>query len=324
MLNKMASLMSTNVVQNNQVVDKDGRYKFLSDEFLAKYPDFPDNMNALSQIVFIRTYSRYIPSLKRRETYKEVCLRVVNYSFNLLVDHMRKINYKFDFEKNVKEAELFFHNIFNLKQFCSGRTLFVGGSSAIKKSVMSNYNCSFINITSWKDIGEIFYNLLVGIGVGYKVSKETVKLLPKIRINTKLEHSEYKALPPEQRIENSEFVTLPNGYAKLYIGDSKEAWHKAVDYYILLLTDEKYEFVHTIKISYNSIRPAGERLKTFGGHASGYEPLKQLFQGFDNVLKNKIDSNLDPIIADEKGYGQVRPIHLLDTATLEGEGVVMG
>jgi adenosylcobalamin-dependent ribonucleoside-triphosphate reductase len=65
-------------------------------------------------------------------------------------------------------------------------------------------------------------------------------------------------------------------------------------------------------------------LKTFGGSASGHEPLKEMFEGIDKVLKNEIDPSLKPIVADEKGYGNVRPIHILDIGNLIGANVVVG
>lgn len=101
-------------------------------------------------------------------------------------------------------------------------------------------------------------------------------------------------------------------------------WIQALDRYIEVLTQEEFEDIHTIKISYNSIRPKGERLKTFGGTASGHDPLKEMFEGIDDVLKNKIDPSLDPIEIDEKGYGKVRPLHILDIGNLIGANVVVG
>lgn len=59
-------------------------------------------------------------------------------------------------------------------------------------------------------------------GVGLKSTKEMAKKMPKIRINTALRHSEYEPVEPEQRLENTKVVILDNGYAKIYIGDSKE------------------------------------------------------------------------------------------------------
>jgi ribonucleoside-diphosphate reductase alpha chain/ribonucleoside-triphosphate reductase len=109
-------------------------------------------------------------------------------------------------------------------------------------------------------------------------------------------------------------------------GDSKEGWTEALAIYLDVLSKPEYEHVHTIKISYNSIRPKGERLNTFGGHASGHESLKGMFEGFTKVLRNEIDPTLAPleVVNAEKGYVKVRPIHLLDMGNLIGNNVVVG
>jgi len=147
--------------------------------------------------------------------------------------------------------------------------------------------------------------------------------LPEIKIDTKLLHSEYKPVEKEKRLEETKVVRMDNGFAKIYVGDSKNGWIQSLDEYIKLLTDPESD-IHTIKISYNSVRPKGERLKTFGGTASGHEPLKEMFEGIDNVLKGKIDDSLEPILTDENGYGKVRPIHILDIGNLIGANVVVG
>lgn len=148
--------------------------------------------------------------------------------------------------------------------------------------------------------------------------------MPKIRTNTTLLHSTFKPVSIEQRLEDTEVKIMDNGFAKIYVGDSKNGWINALKEYFTLLTEAEHEHVHTIKISYNSVRPKGERLKTFGGTASGYEPLKEMFEGVDKVFKNQIDVTLEPIESDEKGYGQVRPIHILDIGNLIGNNVVVG
>lgn len=145
-----------------------------------------------------------------------------------------------------------------------------------------------------------------------------------IRINTTLLHSEYRPVEVEQRLEDTKVVKMDNGFAKIYIGDSKDGWVNGLREYFNLLTEGENEEIHTIKISYNSVRPKGERLKTFGGTASGHEPLKEMFEGIDKVLKNKIDEYLEPIQTDDKGYGKVRPVHVLDIGNLIGANVVVG
>lgn len=138
--------------------------KLLTDDFLAKYPDFPTHMNALGQFVFYRTYSRYLPEKGRRETWKETAARATEYNVGLGVKHLGKIGYPVDYAKWRKEAEDLFDSMFNLRQFLSGRSLWVGGAEGgvAEKYPLSNFNCSFLNIRSWADFGDMFYLLLVG------------------------------------------------------------------------------------------------------------------------------------------------------------------
>ena len=291
----------------------------LSNEFISKYPDAPKHMNQLSSFVFYRTYSRWLEEENRRETWKETCRRAVEYNVGLAETHYKKIGMRYDSRALQLEAEALFDSMFNLKQFLSGRTLWVGGSKAAEKYPLGNFNCSFLNIKSWDDLADLFYLLLVGTGVGFKCTKEMSANLPKVRTLTTLIHSEYNPLPPHERLELTDVHILENGYAKMLVGDSKEGWVSALKWYFKLITEPIHRDVHTIKISYNSVRPRGERLKTFGGTASGHEPLREMFEGFDKVLKNEIDTTLAPIVD-----GQVRPIHILDMGNLIGNNVVVG
>lgn len=314
--------------------------QLLTDEFIAKYPEFPEEMNALGQFVYYRTYSRWLPDKGRRETWKETCRRAVEYNVQLAVKHLKKIGYEVDYKWHREEAEMLFDNMFHLRQFLSGRTLWVGGAEngVADKYPLSNFNCSFLNIRKWSDLGDLFYLLLVGTGVGYKCTKQFAAELPPIRTNTTLIHSDYNPVPKNARYEHTGFRDMQNGYAKIYVGDSKEGWVEALRMYLDILTEQKYEHIHTIKISYNSVRPRGERLNTFGGTASGPEPLREMFEGIDKVLKNQIDPTLEPLaLSDDPrhiyfmrelntdlGYRKVRPIHILDIGNLIGNNVVVG
>ena len=297
---------------------------FLTDEFLSQYPTHPAHMNELGLFTFYRTYSRFLPELKRRETWHETVARAVEYSVNLQAKHQQKVGLPAREEWLRQEAEDLFDSMFNLRQFVSGRTLFTGGTYVSEHFPMANFNCSFTNISKWSDFREIFYLLMLGSGVGFKATRETMKNLDPIRTNVNLILSPYQPVEEDYRLENTDTRFLENGFAKIYVGDSKEGWCDALDWYFKLLTDPSYEHVHTIKVSFNSVRPKGERLKTFGGTASGPEPLSEMFQGIDDVLKNKIDPTLDPIAHNEKGYGYIRPIHALDIANFIGSNVVVG
>ena len=90
--------------------------KILSKEFLEQYKDFPDEMTKLGKFIYYRTYSRYLPELGRRETWKETVTRAVEYNCSIA-----------PIEEG--EAEKLFDNVFHLRTMLSGRTLWVGGAS---------------------------------------------------------------------------------------------------------------------------------------------------------------------------------------------------
>jgi ribonucleoside-triphosphate reductase (thioredoxin) len=303
--------------------------QLLTNEFLAKYPDFPAHMNELGKFVYYRTYSRFLPEQGRRETWKETVTRAVEYNNILAVKHANKFNIPFDLKRQQTEAEQWFDAMFNLEQFLSGRTQWVGTpdeTGVAWKYPLANFNCSFTTIEKWEDLAELFYLLLVGTGVGFKCTEKMAKNLAPIRNNVTLLHSEYAPLPKEQRLEHTQINDLGNGFAKIYVGDSKEGWVEALSMFLKVLTEPQFESVHTIKINYNSIREKGERLETFGGHASGHEPLQDMFEGFMKVLRNEIDASLAPweVVDAEKGYVRVRPVAILDMGNLVGNNVVVG
>ena len=298
----------------------------LSPEFLEKYENSESPLNPMGMFVFYRTYSRFSNKLGRRETWLEACQRSVEYNVGLAFNHLNKIGYTPDLPALTKEAESLFDSMYNTKQFVSGRTLWIGGGEnhVAEKYPLANYNCSFTAIEEWNDLADLFYLLLVGTGVGFKCTPEMAANLSPIRANIEVLHDEYNPSPPEKRLESTKWIDLEQGYAKVYIGDSKEGWVEALRLFLDILTKHEYEHIKTIKFDYNSIRPRGERLKTFGGTASGPEPLMEMFEGFRNVLTNKIDPALDPLQRVYVVYYQVRPIHILDMGNLIGNNVVVG
>lgn len=301
--------------------------EFLSTKFVMDYVENnPKPLNELGEFTYLRTYSRWLEEKGRREYWHETVKRAIEYNMALEYKHVKDNGFKPNIKRMISEAQAIFKNVYETKQFPSGRTLWLGnGNEKINKDfVMGNFNCSFLNIEEWNDLSELFYLLMVGTGVGFKATKKMASKMEPIQINTTLLHSDYKPVPTDQRLEETKVVKMDNGFAKIYIGDSKQGWVNGLKEYFDLLTKAENEDIHTIKISYNSVRPKGEKLKTFGGTASGYEPLKEMFEGIDKVLKNEIDTTLDPIKADEKGFGQVRPIHILDIGNLIGNNVVVG
>lgn len=303
--------------------------RLLTEEFLSQYEDFPKHMNALGRFVFYRTYSRFIPEKGRRESWKETVARATEYNVSLGVKHLEKIGYKVDFEKFRKEAEEFFHSMYNLRQFLSGRTLWIGGAEGgvADKYPLANFNCSYVSIKSWEDVGDLFYLLMVGTGVGFTSTKEMAAGLKPLRTDVEIVHEPFVQRFPIVKEAKTELFIIDNHKGKkavLHIGDSKEGWVEAVRIFFRILSEDGYADISQLGIYYDYIRPKGTRLKTFGGTASGYEPLLEMFQGFERVIKNEIDPTLAPLEITEDGRVKLRPVHILDIGNLVGNNVVVG
>ncbi|SFJ93695.1 ribonucleoside-triphosphate reductase, adenosylcobalamin-dependent [Thermoflavimicrobium dichotomicum] len=303
----------------------------LSEEFLNRYTDFPEDMEPIAQFTYLRTYSRYLPEYGRREVWKETVKRATEYNINLAYRHYSKtltpaqlLEKKKELEK---EAELLFDNMFYRRQFCSGRTLWVGNASTgvADKYPLANFNCSFTNIEDWEDLCDLFYLLLVGTGVGFKTTKKLSQKMKPIRNRFRTTHEMYRPVAKSERLEHSKLeVHEQDGCAKITIGDSKEGWVESLRYFFQLLTQPEYEKIEHILFNYDSVRPKGERLKTFGGTASGHEPLMEMFQGIEKVLKNQVEQDTEPLEEVQEGYVRVRPVHVLDIANRIGYNVVVG
>ena len=300
--------------------------KLLTEDFLSQYPEVPEHMNDMALFTFYRTYSRWNDSKGRRETFKEAMARAVDYNVSITLNQFDENGFETPIDTIKAEAETLFDNIFNLKQGLSGRTHWVGGANTkvADKFPLSNFNCAFTEINKWEDIVEVFYLLLIGTGVGISCSKEMADNLPPIRRDYELMHSEYKPVTPEERLEDTALNIMDNGYAKIYVGDSKEGWIKALLVFFQLITKPMYDEVKHIKISYNSVRPRGSKLKTFGGTASGYETLKQMFDGIDKVFKDELDMTIDPMGRIDENRYVLRPVHIMDICDLLGSNVVAG
>jgi ribonucleoside-triphosphate reductase (thioredoxin) len=297
----------------------------LTDELMDTYPDFPEHMNELGSFVYYRTYSRWLDTEGRRETWKEAVRRAVEYNANIALDEFEKNDMHPPLDKVQEEVKVLFDNIFNLRQFLSGRTHWVGGAEGgvADKFPLANFNCSFLNITKYDDLGDLFYLLLVGTGVGFKCTKEMAYNLPPIRDNFELLESPYAPLPKWERNELTG-LQIRDNTAHITVGDSKEGWVDAMRHFFELITLEAFNHVKDIRINYDSVRPKGERLRTFGGTASGHEPLKEMFEGITQVIKGTLDTNIAPPERVSANYVTLRPIHILDIGNLIGNNVVVG
>lgn len=289
--------------RNNRNISrkKTSGYKLLDDDFISKYKHTPSNMQPLGEFVYYRTYSRYLPDEKRREYWWETVRRAVEYNCNLV-------------PTTKDEAQKLFDNMFNLRQFLSGRTIWVGGTKVSSLYPMSNFNCSFETIVDFESFVDLFYLLMLGSGVGVRILKDDVLKLPPVRTTHDIIHKDYSPVNMEDRAENTSLI-FTGAVAKIIIGDSKNGWVDALKYYLSLITEQQYSMIKTIIFNYDSVRPSGEKLKTFGGTASGHEALKDVFTKIDKVIKRKTT---------DTGKIKLKPIDCLDICNIIGEGVVVG
>lgn len=139
--------------------------EFLSTQFVEnEVKKNPKPLSELGEFVYYRTYSRWLERKGRREYWHETVKRAIEYNMSLEYKHLKDIGMKPNLKRMRDEARELFVNIYNTKQFPSGRTLWLGnGNEKInEKFVLGNFNCSFTNIEKWEDLKEVFYALLVG------------------------------------------------------------------------------------------------------------------------------------------------------------------
>lgn len=270
-------------------------------EFISRYKHLPDPMSQLGSFVYYRTYSRWLPEEKRRERWWETVRRAVEYNCSLA-------------PTSREEAEELFDNVYNLRQFLSGRTFWVGGTDVAKSYKLANFNCAYKSIDSVRAFKELFYLMMVGVGCGIGINKEYVSQMPKFRTDVELINKSYAYTKPENR-QSVTSVEFEGNMAEITVGDSKEGWSRALEMYLEVLSHHDYRDIDTVIINYDFVRPKGARLKTFGGTASGHESLLNMFRKVDAVMQRKVS---------EGARVELEPIDCLDIATIIAENVVVG
>jgi adenosylcobalamin-dependent ribonucleoside-triphosphate reductase len=281
---------------------RDGR--IISEDFVSKYKHTPSPMSQLGSFVYYRTYSRWVAEEMRREYWWETVRRAVEYNCSLV-------------PTSKEEAEKLYKNMFELKQFISGRTLWVGGTDVSKYYPMSNYNCSFQVIDSFASFKDVFYLLMVGSGVGVRILKSDVDKLPMVRSDIEIIHESYTPQLRGLRQDSTSLEFTHNDTIKITIGDSKEGWVQSLDYFLKVLHSTEYRKIKTIILNYDHVRGKGEKLKTFGGTASGHSSMKNMFIKINRVIeKASSRSTINKV--------KLLPIDCLDIANIIGENVVVG
>ncbi|MFH1473121.1 MAG: ATP cone domain-containing protein [bacterium] len=173
------------------------------------------------------------------ENRRETWIETVDRYMDFMCENLGKKLKKNEYEE-IREA------ILKQETLPSMRLLQFSGKAARSTNVCA-YNCSFTAPESFRDIAEIAYISMCGTGVGWSAESENIQKLPQIKRQTG------KILPTH------------------VIGDSKEGWCDA-----FIVGMETWAEGKDIKFDFSKLRPAGARLVTMGGKASGPDPLRQL------------------------------------------------
>ena len=208
--------------------------------------------------IHMSRYSRWLEEEQRRETWEETIDRYLSF----MVNHLRH-HYTYDlFGEELSEIR---NAMLNLEVLGSMRALMTAGPALARENV-AGYNCSYLPIDSPRSFDECLYILMNGTGVGFSVERQYIAKLPTI---------------PDVAFEETDDV--------ISVADSKEGWARGLRDLISLLYTNRIPKIDTSKI-----RPAGERLKIFGGRASGPAPLEELFdftiQTFKKAQGRKLNS----------------------------------
>ena len=154
--------------------------------------------------------------------------------------------------------------ILGLEIMPSMRAMMTAGP-ALERDNTAGYNCSYLPVDDPKSFDEAMYILLCGTGVGFSVERQYISKLPEVPV-------------------------LYDSDTTVVVKDSKEGWAKAFRQVLALLWAGEIP-----KWDVSKVRPAGARLKTFGGRASGPAPLVELFNFAVNTFKNAQGRKLSSI-----------------------------
>jgi ribonucleoside-diphosphate reductase alpha chain len=206
-------------------------------------------------------YARYIPEKNRRETWDETVDRLLTYLYKKVPGLMPAFGKKQqdDTFAELKDA------ILNLEVMPSMRLLMTAGE-ACERDNISAYNCSYLAVNNKRAFSEALYILMNGTGVGFSCERQDITRLPEV---------------PEDI-----------GYCEdiIVVEDSKLGWAKAFKKLISSLYEGDIP-----TFDFSKVRPAGARLKTFGGRASGPDPLKRLFDFCVETFKHAKGRKLNSI-----------------------------
>jgi len=198
--------------------------------------------------IALSRYARWLPEKNRRETWEETVARY----FDFMEVHLKENTNQ---ELVPETRKILEKAVLNLEVMPSMRALMTAGP-ALAKNHIAGYNCAYLSVDHPKAFDECLFILMHGTGVGFSVERQFINKLPEV---------------PEVQVDVEDVIVVQ---------DSKEGWQSAFRKLITYLYDGEMP-----KWDFSNVRSKGARLKTFGGRASGPEPLIDLFHFSTNIFK---------------------------------------
>lgn len=251
----------------------------LNEEFVAEYKQkespfgYKDAAgNSVGEITFLRTYSRKKED-GTKETWSEVCERVTNGTYSIQKDHAKQNRLPWSDAKAAASAKEFFDSLFNLKWSPPGRGLWVMGTNIVnvQKNSAALQNCAFVSTLEMtkanpgKPFAFLMEASMLGVGVGF-----------------------------DDKGADKNFEIYTPGVTQTYvIPDTREGWQEST---VALINSYLKADQASIEFDYSEIRPYGATIATFGGTASGPDPLvalhdkiREIFNGRAGELLTTVD-----------------------------------
>jgi len=224
--------------------------------------------NSVGEITFLRTYSRKKED-GTKETWPEVCERVINGMYSLQKDHAKQNRLPWSDAKAAASAKEAFDRLFNLKWTPPGRGLWVMGTAIVneQKNSAALQNCAFVSTNEMTKLnpGKPFAFLMeasmLGVGVGFD----------------------------DKGADKGFDIYEPAAVQEYLIPDTREGWQEST---VALINSFLKPDQPIWEFNYDEIRPYGSPIATFGGTASGPEPLIKLHTAIRKLFTGRKGAQL--------------------------------
>jgi len=307
---------------NNEII--------LSQDFVDKVKQtIKPHWGELGWVTYKRTYARWIPELGRTENWSETVKRVIEGNINL--DPRLKENNLTDsqYATLVKEAQDLYKLVYGLAATPSGRNLWISGTEYQHRNGDALNNCWFVAIRPQKygdshivpnylrkdqvavsmPFSFMFDQLMKGGGVGFSVVPSNMKLMPIVDNQVELtvligkESASYKDSIEAGAIDRDEWLKSHDiAKTRNYkLPDTREGWVIANANMIDAHFNGTNNGFKSVVLDITDIRAKGEKIKGFGGTASGPVPLIEMFFDINTVLNEAVGKKLTSVDCTDMG-----------------------